>query len=186
MSSSIQSAPPETPAIALLPSNTLTDLQIAERSQSAVTSALANATLVNGAPQEFRLVDTNGTAIPTDDVLSIIGFNNNLNLNQTIVEAHLITLNGQRGIVFTVTDATTALGALLSWEPVMLQSLANILGIQSAAEQGSFTDQTVNTTDVRVFTLGGSQRITYGFIKADTVLLTEDIGAFNIMVGSGL
>ena len=186
VSSSIQSAPPETPAIALLPSNTLTDLQIAERSQSAVTSALANATLVNGAPQEFRLVDTNGAAIPTDDVLSIIGFNNNLNLNQTIVEAHLITLNGQRGIVFTVTDATTALGALLSWEPVMLQSLANILGIQSAAEQGSFTDQTVNTTDVRVFTLGGSQRITYGFIKADTVLLTEDIGAFNIMVGSGL
>ena len=186
VSNGIQSTSPETPAIALLQVNTITDLQITDRSQSAVSSALANATLVNGIPQEFRLVDTNGAAIATGDVLSMIGFNNNLNLNQTIVEAHMVTLNGQTGIVFTVTDATTALGALLSWEPVMLQSLANILGVQSIDGPASFTDQTVNTTDVRVLTLGGGQRITYGFIKADTVLITEDIGAFNIMVGSGL
>lgn len=186
VSSGIQSTPPETPAIALLPVNTITDLQINDRSQSAVSSALANATLINGVPQEFRLVDSEGVAVSTTDVLALIGFSNNLNLNQTITQAHLVTLNGQRGIVFTVTDAITAFGALLSWEPVMLPGLAGILGVQVLDGPAIFTDQTVGTTDVRVLTLGGSQRITYGFITADTVLITEDIGAFNIMVGSGL
>lgn len=186
LNTAVQSSPALAPASALLPLESVTDLEITERTRSAVTTSLANATLVNGVPQEFRLTDTEGAAISTLDVLALVGFSNNLNLNQTITEAHLVTLNGQRGIVFTVTDATTAFGALLSWEPVMLPSLAEFLGVEVLDGPATFTDQTVGTTDVRVLTLGGSQRVTYGFIAGNTVLITEDIGAFNIMVGSGL
>ena len=173
-------AVPATPLVA----TAVTDLPLETISQEAVIAALGTKSTGTGAVEEFRLTDSAGVPLPLDLVLPLVGFSNNRNLNQTVTAIHLVSLNSAHGVIFTVTDAVSAFGALLVWEPTLLSSMSPLLAVSNVADSGGFVDASIGGTDVRILTGQGKELVTYGFITPDTVVITKDTTTFESLLGS--
>lgn len=173
-------AAPATPLVAAV----VIDLPLQTISQESVIAALSTESVGNGTVQEFRLTDSQGVPLSLDQVLPLLGFSNNKNLNQTVTAIHLVSLNSAHGVIFSVTDSVSAFGALLAWEPTLLSSVAPLLAVPNEGDSGGFVDASVSETDVRILTGQGKELVTYGFIAPDTVVITEDTTTFESLLGS--
>lgn len=167
-----------------LSTTSLVDVTLPQHSIDALIGVLQEKNNLSERPTEVRVLDTDGTPLNSATLLPILGFSGNRNLNQAVVDAHVVIAASSRGIVLKVTDPTTVLGALLSWEPTMAQSLATTLAIPSPSSVATFVDSTIGATDIRVLTSDGMEIVTYGFISQDTVLITKDTTTFKAILGS--
>ena len=132
---------------------------------------------------EVRFVDGDGVAISAKKLLNLMAFNTNPNFNQSVIDIHIATINTNRALVFTVTDTTTALGALLEWESTMAADVAPILSISKAETADSFVDQTYGNTDIRILKAADQPVLVYGFIDENTVVIAKDIASFVKLFG---
>jgi hypothetical protein len=114
-------------------------------------------------------------------MLSLLNFNTNQNLNQSVVDVRIAFSAGQRALILEVTDATTVFGGLLMWENTMAEDLASALDT-GGVPPAEFIDRTIKQTDVRIFTDDGTPVLVYGFIDKN---ITKDVSAFTALLGSG-
>jgi hypothetical protein len=134
--------------------------------------------------KELRYIDRSGELVKTSTVLSLVGFGESRNFNQTVTDVRLITLGGSRGIVVKVADPTTALGALLNFEPSIVTSLATTLAI-SDTSAGEFIDKALGIADARVTASSdGVETLVYGFIDRDTIIFTKSTADFLSFLGN--
>jgi hypothetical protein len=172
------------PAIAIGLNTTVTDIALDTPSNEALVIALQQIS-TNGQPQqEFRITDAAGAPLQKQVLLPLLGFSNTGSLNQAITEVHILRTGNTLGIIFAVSDATTAFGSLLSFEGYMVEALGPILNIGRPTETLVVSDRTIQNTDIRIFTAGAQEVLVYGFINANTVLITKDITSFTAALGS--
>ena len=172
------------PATPIALGTSVTDLTLDAPTQEALLIALQQIPDDVRAQHEFRIVDRKGLPLQKSVLLPLLGFTNSGSLSQTIVDLHILYTQDTRGIVFTVTDATTAFGSLLAWEVYMVDSLGPILNIIPTTETIVVSDRTIANTDVRIFTAGDQEMLVYGFIGANKVLITKDLPSFTATLGS--
>jgi len=170
------------PAVALVPKTVVTDGTLSAPSKEAVVSVIQAAKTTT--PTEIRFVDGNSAPVKKDVLLPLLGFTDSKNFNQTVTDVHVLVSGNSRGVVLKVTDATTALGALLSWEPTMIAGLGTTLAIPIPNTPAAFTDKTIGGTDVRVASLDDTDVLVYGFINRDTVLITKSTADFTELLGT--
>jgi hypothetical protein len=133
--------------------------------------------------KELRLTDVNGDPLSPQTVLTLLNFNTNQNLNQSVTAVHLAFAQSSRTIILEVTDATTVFGALLAWEPTMAADLAGMLETGNVPA-AAYTDKTIGQTDVRILSDDGTPVLVYGFIDKNTVAITQDIAAFTSLLST--
>jgi hypothetical protein len=134
---------------------------------------------------EFRFIDSNNSTLKPSALLNLLGFTGSKNLMQVTTDAHVVLAGSTRGVVIKVTDPTTALGALLSWEPTIVPDLATTLAIDISDQNTSFIDKTVSSHDIRVTSdATGNDRLVYGFVGRDTVLITKSTTDFVELLGA--
>ena len=172
------------PATSLLASTTVTDVTLPTLSQATLAEQLKATETISNTPKEIRLVDASGTPLSKETTLELLGFSGSKNFVQTVSIVHVVTINAQHAIVLKITDPTAAFGTLLTWEPNMAEGLQQFLGTTNPTSQTNFSDETIGNSDVRVLTSDGKELIVYGFLSADTVLITEDINSFKNILGS--
>lgn len=172
------------PATSLGVGSTVTDIALNIPTQEALIIALQQIPVTEQAKQEFRITDTDGTPLPKQVLLPLLGLSNTGSLSQTIDEVHILQNGTTRSIIFSVTDATTAFGSLLAWEGYMVDTLGPILNITRPTDTLAVSDRTVQNTDIRIFTAEANEVLVYGFVDANTVLITKDIPSFTAILGS--
>lgn len=172
------------PATPIGSSAIVTDIVLDTPTQEALIIALQQIPMGEAVEQEFRITDASGTPLQKQELLVLLGFSNTGSLSQTITEARILHNRNTRSIILTVSDATTAFGSLLSWEGYMVDSLGPILNISRPAKQLTVTDRTIQNTDLRIFTADNQEVLVYGFIDANTVLITKDVPSFTAALDS--
>jgi hypothetical protein len=157
------------------------ELAISSPTKEALYAAFAAKPVPATGVTEFRVVTADGIVLPVQEVLSLLNFNTNQNLNQSVTAVHLAYASSKRAIILEVTDPTTVFGALLGWEKTMADDLAAVLSTGDATSD-SFTDKTIGQTDVRILSDNGTPILVYGFIGKNTVVLTQDLTAFTSLL----
>lgn len=97
-----------------------------------------------------------------------------------------ISVGGYRGepwILLTTTNSETGRGGMLQWEKTLGIDLSPWFGVaikSSGTTKGSaFTDSVISTYDVRILSDNQkTERITYGFIQPNKILITSNTTAF--------
>jgi hypothetical protein len=161
----------------------ITDVILDTPTREALIIALQQLPTDEQAQREFRILNKDGTPLPNQALLPLLGFSNAGSLSLSVVEAHIIQIGNTRGIIFTVTDPTTAFGSLLSFEDYMVDNIAPILSISKPAGKIVVTDQTISDTDIRVFSSENQEVLVYGFVSSNSVLVTKDTAAFSAVLG---
>jgi hypothetical protein len=156
----------------------VTDISLSTPSQEAIIIALQQIPSNTNTPQEFRITDASGAPLQKEVLLPLLGFTSAGSLSQSIDEVHITNIGSTRGIIFTVSDSTTAFGSLLAWESSMVDAFGTILTINPSSESIAVSDRTLQNRDVRVFTADNQEMLVYGFIDTNTVLITKDVPAF--------
>lgn len=172
------------PATPIAIQNSMSDIALDTPTQEALIIALQQIPVTDQTKQEFRITDKSGTPLSKQVVLPLLGFSNTGSLNQTITDIHIVQIGTTRGIIFSVTDPTTAFGSLLSWEGYMVDALGPILGTSRPGETLTVFDRTIQNTDIRIFTAGNQEVLVYGFLSANKVLITKDVPSFTKALGS--
>ena len=124
-----------------------------------------------------------GTALQTQEVLELLNFKANQNLNQSVTSVRVAYTAQKRAIILEVTDPTTVFGALLAWESTMAEDLATALSTGNVPA-APFTDKTIGQTDVRILSNDGTPVLVYGFINKNVVVITQDLNAFTTLLES--
>lgn len=159
------------------------DLAISSLTTEALYAALAAEAVPGTGVKELRLTDVEGTPLSPQTVLTLLNFNTNQNLNQSVTAVHLAFAQSRRTIILEVTDATTVFGALLAWEPTMAADLAGMLETGDVPV-AAYTDKTIGQTDVRILSDDGTPVLVYGFIDKNTVAITQDLAAFTSLLST--
>jgi hypothetical protein len=171
------------PAVPLTNLPSVTDLSLSTASSQEVLSAVNKDTY--SSLTELRFVDQAGQTLNTGTLLPLIGFTNFPNLTRSITDLRMVVRGEERALVLTVSDSVTAFGSLLSWEKTLPIDLSAILAINTIDLSGTFSDITISNTDVRVYTTTtGEQRLVYGFISGNTVVITTSPAIFSSLLGS--
>jgi hypothetical protein len=174
----------EAPAVSTISlQGTTNDVALSSVTKEALYAALASEPVPASGVKEFRIVTADGVPVPAQEILSLLNFNTNQNLNQSVTSVHLAYAESKRAIILEVTDATTVFGALLLWEPMMAKDLASIFATGNAPV-APFTDKTVEQTDVRILSDDGVPVLVYGFIGKNVVVITQDMTAFTSLLSS--
>lgn len=134
-------------------------------------------------PTELRFIDEKGTPVAVEATLALIGFGKQPNLDSTITDVHVIASNIERAVIFTVTDSTTAFGSLLAWEKSLPADISDTLSLTTVTG-GTFSDSRLGNTDVRIYTENGTQSLTYGFIKPNTIVIASSPAFFLTILGN--
>lgn len=172
------------PLLPLAETTAATDITVKTLSPQTILQAIQEASNV-GTATELRFVDDKGQPIDNDVLLPLLGFDALPNLNRTISDVRVVVRGPERGIIFTVSDNTTALGSLLSWEKTLVTDLSSTLAINTTDLSGGFSDMTLGITDVRVYTTdAGEPRLVYGFIDDSTVMIAGSTTFFTTILGS--
>jgi hypothetical protein len=172
----------ETPPVSLTNHATATNLPLSDVSVTGLDQAVEQT--ATAGPTEFRLVDEAGVTLQTLNVLSLLGLASNSSLNRLITDVRLLSISGERAIVFSVTDATSALGLLLSIEPDLPSRLTPVLHLPPH-DSVHFTDETLGQIDLRVYTTDtGEPILAYGFIDKNTVIITRNTSTIANLLGS--
>ncbi len=158
------------------------DLAISSVTTQALYLALASESIPAKGVVELRIVSPDGQPLSVQEMLSLLNFNTNQNLNQSVTDARLAFAAGQRAIILEVTDATTVFGGLLMWEETMAEDLSSALETGDAPRE-AFTDRTIGQTDVRILTDDDTPVLVYGFIDKNTVVITTEVMAFTALLG---
>lgn len=171
------------PPVPLSERTVATDVPIETISTQAILTKIQE-TSNAGEATELRFVDADGQPIDPGSILPFLGFDAHPNLNSVIDDVRVVIRGQDRGIIISVTDTTTALGSLLSWEKSMVSDLADTLSLNTTGS-GSFSDMTFGLTDARVFTTDTAmQQLTYGFIDENTVAITSSATFFTTLLSS--
>lgn len=130
---------------------------------------------------ELSLLDTNTPASQTifDLVHASVATDFITSVRHTVVGSY----RTEPWVVFITTDSATAQGGMLAWEKTMSTDLAPWFGpaVQRSNKTGIslFTDSIIAGHDVRTLTNdAGTERIMYGFIAPNTLLITTNTTAF--------
>jgi hypothetical protein len=174
---------PNTPAAPIISGAAVTEVTLLTPSVEAIRTALAEHDQVQAGVTELRLLE-NTQPLPVKTTLALLGFDTNQTLSRSITDVHLAHINTQRALVFKVSDATAVFGSLLSWEKTMVDDIGWYFKINNLEEGAVFTDRTLGQTDVRILQLGDEQLLVYGFINQNTLLITEEVGAFSTALGA--
>ena len=172
------------PATSLDVSGAVTDIALNTPTQEALIIALQQIPSTDKTKHEFRITDIAGAPLPKQVLLPLLGLSNTGSLSRTIDEVHILQNGTTRSIIFSVTDATTAFGSLLAWEGYMVDALGPILNITRPDGILTVSDRTVQNTDIRIFTEDANEVLVYGFVDANTVLITKDVPSFTAILGS--
>lgn len=109
-----------------------------------------------------------GTSLPADFVAEI----------ESIIFGYY---RGEPWLILRTNNKNTAYGGMLRWEPELSHDLEPWFGsaVQKAGVGPQFKDGVIETVDVRVLQgADGRERITYGFIGQNNVLITTNTTAF--------
>ena len=130
------------------------------------------------------------TRASTSDILDTLAWQSSPALLRAINEINFGTLGTEPFIVLRVTSFDTAFGGLLVAEDSLSQELAPLFGEpvtstfdvsedDSTVRPAYFEDDVVRNHDVRVLRDGmEKERIVYGFVNQNTVIITTDRGMF--------
>ena len=162
---------------------TAKDLALSSKTKEALYTALASEPVPATGIREFRIVAADGTALQTQEVLELLNFKANQNLNQSVTSVRVAYTAQKRAIILEVTDPTTVFGALLAWESTMAEDLATALSTGNVPA-APFTDKTIGQTDVRILSNDGTPVLVYGFINKNVVVITQDLNAFTTLLES--
>lgn len=171
-------------ASSLYSSSTVTNLSLPTLSQESLLETLKTVEIINSVPKEIRITGSTGIPLSTPEVLQLVGFGSSKNFIQASADVHVVTINAQHALVIKITDPTVALGSLLFWEPQMADGLHAYFGFTKPSLQTSFGDGTIAKHDVRILSADGKELIVYGFILANTILVTGDTASFKAVLGS--
>jgi hypothetical protein len=127
---------------------------------------------------EVRLLNTfNGERIEGTALLNILDFTLPVTAKANVTMITFGSYREEPWIVMNIRDTNTVRGGILQWEVAMPQNLQGLFTITSPrpSDRSSFTDATVDTTDIRVFkNREGKEEIVYGFIRPNMLLITTD------------
>ncbi|MCA9367397.1 hypothetical protein KC887_04010 [Candidatus Kaiserbacteria bacterium] len=173
--------------VALLDSATQRDMLLTNLTPLAIEEVmvLSQKTFGNSV-QELRLMLGVDTPLSTERFLSLISANVEPSFAQNIVAVRLAVSNQPtRGILFGVTDPTTARGGMLAWEETMLPSVSTVFqnGFASSTLAAGFVDERIAAVDVRVlYNSDGVEKLVYGFIGDNIILITPDKTQFQTIL----
>ncbi|PIR85748.1 hypothetical protein COU14_02740 [Candidatus Kaiserbacteria bacterium CG10_big_fil_rev_8_21_14_0_10_44_10] len=134
--------------------------------------------------------DAGDTRASTSDILETLAWQSSPTLLRAINEINFGTLGTEPFIVLRVTSFDTAFGGLLVAEDSLSQELAPLFGEpvtstfdvsedDSTVRPAYFEDDVVRNHDVRVLRDEmEKERIVYGFVNQNTVIITTDRGMF--------
>jgi hypothetical protein len=171
------------PAKPIIKNASVSDVALVPITTEILLTKLHASTTVSSGLSEIRFVDGDGVPIPAKKLLNLMSFKTDPNFNQSVTEVHVATVNNSHALIFTVTDTTTALGALLAWEPTMMADTSLILDISKIETSSLFIDQTYKNTDIRVLKANDQPVLVYGFIDKNTVAITKDVASFAKLLG---
>lgn len=135
--------------------------------------------LVTSDVTEIRFVYETKEPITPETLFSLLGFSTNPNLNQSITELHLLTIDQvEHALVFTVTDPITVFGSLLAWEGNIATDAQQVFELPPVSASARFVDKTIGQTDVRVLMDGQTEILVYGFLEKDVVLISRNTDTF--------
>jgi hypothetical protein len=162
---------------ALTPAGEVVDVAISALSADALKSALGNQARPATGVVEFRILEANGNPLTGNQLWGMFGFSSNPNLPRSISEAHLGYSDAEHIFVLKVTDAVTAFGALLLWEPNMATEFAPLFNYE-ARSITSVEDVTIKDSDVRILKSNGETILVYGFIDKNIIVITKSLEAY--------
>ncbi len=175
----------DTPTISLATPLTETgeviDVAISAPALDALKSALQNEDRPAQGVVEFRILKADGTPIAGGEAWQTFGFISNPILSRTTSEARIGYADGEMILILQVTDAVTAFGALLTWEPEMAKEFSRLFNI-ATDDVTTVTDQSVGSSDIRILQSGTKTVLVYGFINSNTVVVTPSLEAYKATV----
>jgi hypothetical protein len=124
-----------------------------------------------------------GQTLSANQLFVLLEANVLIDFEASLIDVRLGGYRGEPWLVLQTTDTATARGGLLDWEKNMSRDLSPWFGtaINKNVRIGitAFTDDMVGTHDVRVLLDDtGTERITYGFITPNHLLITSNTTAF--------
>lgn len=138
---------------------------------------------------EVSLTSTQtGTSLSPAEFFTLLGATVNPTFSQSINRVVAGSYRTAPWFVLTTADSATAQGGMLAWESNLSASLAPWFGsvVVHSAKAGItlFHDGSVTGRDVRILTdEKGVERITYGFIASNKLLITSDTATFLNLAG---
>ena len=129
----------------------------------------------------FMTTEEEKVLLEPDTLLSVLNINLVPSFSKSISSLYFgKSRNDYTFITLTITDKIVAQGGLLTWEKSILSDLSSILDINVSTEiNAKFIDGTLGGTDVRVLKdENGDEKIIYGFINNNTVIITNNSFSF--------
>lgn len=157
--------------------------------RSALFGGITSQLQVGDTVSEIIFLDAAQTPISTTAFITVFYDSLDQNFIASIKSARFGTYRGTPWIAITTTDSTTAKGAMLAWEKTISKDLEPLFGTavqnNNRTILGSFTDVSQGTVDTRVLpSPTGEERIVYGFVNRDTILITTSSLAFTNLLQS--
>jgi len=182
-------APSETPAQLVIErkpvSSDIAFLQpvmLSNTSYNELSSKLNTAILASnpGTVTEFIFVNEQDVIVAPITLSTIIDMREGDIFSQTLTELRVLkNIDGSRALIYEVDDNLNARGGLLDWELFMYEDTALMLDMKYENETGAtFYDLTFGKYDVRILKNGDDVLLVYGFIDANTVVMTSSLDAF--------
>lgn len=129
---------------------------------------------------EIALVDSEGNEHATESILSIF-----TNISESIISnsnyVRFGHTNGNGFVLISINNKNAALGGMLQWEYYLERDLRDFISSPSGDNNPTYTDRTINNTDVRSLVTSEGEGLTYGFIDNNHILITGDFSTFAIV-----
>jgi len=148
------------------------------------TNSITDIPLQADSSLEATYVDTKlfapgGETIPPATIISALEFAVLPSFTQSLTDIRFAQINDSAPIiVFTFTDADTALGGFLAWERTMAKDLRGIYPTPEI-DNLTFTDTSIQNTDARVLTSSSGEIVAvYGIVSDNTAIITDSPETF--------
>jgi hypothetical protein len=188
----MRTTPEATPAtIIRIPSLVPVSSQVPVELRSTQTDTLAalqGAMAATRDTTQFYLTSKGSSTVPlpanTGAVLSTLAFRAPGSFIRSIQEIDFGAYAGEPYIVIKATDFNTAFAGMLGWETTMSQDLSVLFAPSSTLTSSTvFRDTVAANVSTRVLSdTTGTERIIYGFVKPDIILITPSRATFEALV----
>lgn len=167
-------APPQYSGVVLRTPTTY--LELPERTRSGVFTTLANQPIASGTPAVEIILTSENTPLTGATLLTLIAPKIDQNFAQSVTTIIFGKHAGTEPfILLRVSDRTSTLGGLLKWEATMSADLEPFFAQNPDVAGRAFFDRRITSYDVRLLSdRAGNEHIVYGFIDAQTILITSD------------
>lgn len=188
---SAQSAPSIEPVVSksepILSEASLVAIPISVQTLNHIPALLAEAIASSsGELAEFAITSATGDEMSPSYLFEILHFETKANLRQSLTAAHFVVIDQSKpGLLLSFVDEDAVRGGLLQWEPHMLKNLG-LFHNNTTATSASFVDRKIDNIDVRVLTTAdGQEKVLYGFLSDNVVLITASSVEFSEVVSQG-